>query len=79
MTIKNRAQHAIARPEVIVQRAAVSLAGSTRDFDERRVEDAIFGEGASSSIQELLPCVRSIRWHAADVTFRPYAPDILSA
>jgi NADPH:quinone reductase len=68
VTVDHSAQHAIARPEVVVERAPVSLAGSASDRDEGCVEDAVLGEHASSSIQEPLSRVGSIRWHAADVT-----------
>jgi NADPH2:quinone reductase len=67
VTVDHGAQHAIARPEVVVEGAPVVLAGSAGDLDERCVEDAVLGERACSSIQELLSRVRSIRWHAADV------------
>src|SRR6266545_7011182 len=69
VTVDDRAQHAVARPEVVVQRTPVSLSGLPRDLDERRIEYAILGECTSGGIQELLPRVRSIRWHALDVTF----------
>jgi hypothetical protein len=77
VTLDDRAQHAIARTEVVMQRAPVPLPGLARNLDKRRVKNAILGEGTSSGIEELLSRVRTIRWHAADVTFRSSAPDML--
>jgi hypothetical protein len=72
VTVDHGAEHAIARPEVVVQRAPVSLTGLARDLDQRRVENSVFCERTRSSVQKLLPRVRSIRWHKTDVRFGSY-------
>src|SRR4029079_2065381 len=71
VTIEDRDEDALARAEVVVQRAPVALPGLLRDLQQRRVGDAVLGERAGRGVEELLPRPRRVRWHGRMLNGRP--------
>ena len=53
MAFEDGAEHSVARPEVIVQRAAIALAGTAGDVDQRGPVDAVLGDARAASSTSL--------------------------